>query len=265
MLFEGGGNEPHFPPWVNKTIDSAGGGQKSLTLLERRPSLDNTMTTPETDLDRLEHVQARIRRAARDAGRNPAEIELVCVTKTIPATRIEPLLHSGRRQFGENRVQEAMEKWPSLRAAFPDLTLRLIGPLQTNKVRDAMRLFDVIETVDRPKLAAEIAAQAAREGKSPRLLVQVNIGEEPQKAGVLPGEADAFLRACRQEFGLAIEGLMCIPPVDQLASPYFAKLAAIAARNGLSRLSMGMTSDFEQAIKLGATEVRVGSAIFGAR
>ena len=265
MLFEGGGNEPHFPPWVNKTIDSRGNGQKPLALLERRPALDYRMTTSETDLDRLEHVRARIRRAARDAGRNPTKIELVCVTKTISATRIEPLLHAGCRQFGENRVQEAMEKWLPLRAAFPDLTLRLIGPLQTNKVRDAVRLFDVIETVDRPKLAAEIATQATREGKSPRLLVQVNIGEEPQKAGVLPDEADAFLRVCRNEFGLAIEGLMCIPPVDQLASPYFAKLVTIALRNGLSKLSMGMTSDFEQAIKLGATEVRVGSAIFGAR
>jgi len=223
------------------------------------------MSTQETDLDRLAEVQSRIRRAARDAGRNPAEVGLVCVSKTIGADRIQPLLTAGCRQFGENRVQEAAEKWPALRAAFPDLILRLIGPLQTNKVRDAVRLFDVIESLDRPKLAAEIAAQAVREGKRPRLLVQVNIGEEPQKAGVMPVDADGFIRHCRDDLGLSIEGLMCIPPVDHLASPYFAQLAAIAARNGLKHLSMGMTSDFEQAIKLGATEVRVGSAIFGAR
>lgn len=223
------------------------------------------MSTQETDLDRLAEVQSRIRRAARDAGRNPAEVGLVCVSKTIGADRIQPLLTAGCRQFGENRVQEAAEKWPALRAAFPDLILRLIGPLQTNKVRDAVRLFDVIESLDRPKLAAEIAAQAVREGKRPRLLVQVNIGEESQKAGVMPADADGFIRHCRNDLGLSIEGLMCIPPVDHLASPYFAQLAAIAARNGLKHLSMGMTSDFEQAIKLGATEVRVGSAIFGAR
>lgn len=240
-------------------------GQDVATLLKRSLSYGLQMSTPETDLDRLTHVQARIRRAARDAGRDPTDVELVCVSKTIPASRVEPLLAAGCRQFGENRVQEAAEKWPKLRAAFPDLTLRLIGPLQTNKVRDAVRLFDVIETVDRPKLAAELATQMAREGMKTRLLVQVNIGEEPQKAGVSPAEADGFIRHCREDLRLQIEGLMCIPPVDQLASPYFAQLASIAARNGLHRLSMGMTSDFEQAIKLGATEVRVGSAIFGAR
>ncbi len=223
------------------------------------------MSTQETDIDRLAEVQSRIRRAARDAGRDPAEIGLVCVSKTIGAVRIEPLLAAGCRQFGENRVQEAAEKWPALRAAFPDLVLRLIGPLQTNKVRDAVRLFDVIESVDRPKLAAEIASQMAREGKRPRLLVQVNIGEEPQKAGALPAEADSLIQHCRRDLGLSIDGLMCIPPAGELASPYFARLAAIAARNGLKQLSMGMTSDFEQAIKLGATEVRIGSAIFGAR
>lgn len=223
------------------------------------------MSTGETDIDRLAEVQSRIRRAARDAGRDPAEVSLVCVSKTIGAARIEPLLAAGCRQFGENRVQEAAEKWPTLRVAFPDLVLRLIGPLQTNKVRDAVRLFDVIESVDRPKLAAEIASEMAREGKRPRLLVQVNIGEEPQKAGALPAEADSFIQHCRRDLGLSIDGLMCIPPAGELASPYFARLAAIAARNGLKQLSMGMTSDFEQAIKLGATEVRIGSAIFGAR
>ena len=223
------------------------------------------MSTAETDLDRLAEVNARMRRAALDAGRNPDDIKLVCVTKTISAARIDPVLAEGCLEFGENRVQEAAEKWPGLRAAYPDLTLRLIGPLQTNKVRDAVRLFDVIETVDRPKLAAELATQMAKEGKALRLLVQVNIGEEPQKAGVMPADADAFLKHCRSDLGLQIEGLMCIPPVDQLAAPYFSQLAAIAARNGLHSLSMGMTSDFEIGIKLGATEVRVGSAIFGSR
>lgn len=219
----------------------------------------------ETDLDRLAHVQAAIRRAAREVDRDPSEINLVCVTKTISADRIEALLEAGCREFGENRVQEAAQKYPALREAYPDLTLRLIGPLQTNKAREAVRLFDVIETVDRPKLAAELAAAMEREGRRPRLLVQVNIGEEPQKAGVLPAEADGFIAHCRSSVGLEIEGLMCIPPADQLASPYFALLARIAARNGLEKLSMGMTSDFEQAIKMGSTEVRVGSAIFGSR
>lgn len=224
------------------------------------------MSTQETDIDRLAQVQSRIRRAARDAGRDPAEIRLVCVSKTIGADRIRPLLATaGRREFGENRVQEAAEKWPALRAAFPDLVLRLIGPLQTNKVRDAVRLFDVIETLDRPKLAAEIAVHMAREGKRPRLLVQVNIGEEPQKSGISPHDADGFIHMCREELGLAIDGLMCIPPANELAAPYFALLRDIADRNGIKNLSMGMTSDFEVAIQMGSTEIRVGSAIFGSR
>ena len=223
------------------------------------------MSTPETDLERLAHVQACIRRAARDVDRDPADVNLVCVTKTISADRIETILAAGCRQFGENRVQEAAQKYPALRDGYPDLTLRLIGPLQTNKAREAVRLFDVIETVDRPKLAAELVSAMAKEGRRPRLFVQVNIGEEPQKAGVLPADSDAFIAYCRSELGLEIDGLMCIPPADQLASPYFAQLARIAARNGLAELSMGMTSDFELAIKLGATEVRVGSGIFGGR
>lgn len=223
------------------------------------------MGLEQTDLDRLAEVRKRLARAARDCGRDPATVRLVCVTKTVSANRIEPLLQAGCRDFGENRVQEAAGKWPALREAFPDLSLRLIGPLQTNKVRDALRLFDVIETVDRPKLAAALAIEIARLGKRPRLYIQVNIGEEPQKAGVLPQGADELIRHCREDLGLGVEGLMCIPPVDQQGSPYFALLGKIAKRNNISNLSMGMTSDFELAIRLGATEVRVGSAIFGAR
>ena len=223
------------------------------------------MTDDKTDLDRLADVQMRIARAARDCGRDPASVALVCVTKTIAAERIAPVIGRGCRDFGENRVQEATQKWPGLRDLAPDLSLRLIGPLQTNKVREAVKLFDVIETVDRAKLAVEIAREIERSGKTPRLNIQVNIGMEAQKAGVLPADADELIRHCRQDLGLTIDGLMCIPPVDQQASPYFALLAKIARRNGISRLSMGMTSDFELAIQLGATEVRVGSAIFGSR
>ncbi len=223
------------------------------------------MSEIETDLDRLAAVQRRIARAARECGRSAEDVRLVCVTKTVPAERIATIIAAGCQDFGENRVQEAAEKWPALRRAHPEFCLRLIGPLQTNKVRDAVRLFDAIESVDRPKLAAELAKEMARSGKTPRVYVQVNIGEEPQKAGVLPEAADEFIRYCRESLELNIEGLMCIPPAHQLASPYFALLAKLAARNGLKRLSMGMTSDFELAIQLGATEVRIGSAIFGVR
>jgi pyridoxal phosphate enzyme (YggS family) len=192
-------------------------------------------------------------------------VHLVCVSKTYGADAIEPVLAAGQRVFGENRVQEARDKWPALRERYPDIELHLIGPLQTNKVREALALFDVIETVDRPSLAEALAKEIARQGHAPRLLVQVNTGEEEQKAGVAPGEADAFIAACRERHGLAIEGLMCIPPADQPPSPHFALLAKIAARNGLATLSMGMSADYEQAIMLGATHVRIGSAIFGAR
>lgn len=218
-----------------------------------------------SDVERLREVQQNVRRAAADCGRKPDMVTLVCVTKTIAADRIAAILAQGVRDFGENRVQEALAKYPGLRDAYDDLRLRLIGPLQTNKVRDAVRMFDAIETIDRPKLALEIAKEIQRAGKAPELFVQVNIGEEPQKAGVPPHEADAFIGRCRTELGLTVAGLMCIPPVDRQASPYFALLAKIAARNGVSRLSMGMSSDYELAIQLGATEVRVGSAIFGLR
>lgn len=209
-------------------------------------------------------VTADIARAARDVERKPADVALVAVSKTFPAEDIAPLIAAGQKVFGENKVQEAKAKWPALRQTCPGLELHLIGPLQSNKAREAVELFDVIETVDRPKIAETLAHEIARSGRSPRLLVQVNTGGEPQKAGVLPGEADAFLATC-VALGLKIDGLMCIPPVDEQASPHFALLAQIARRNGLNVLSMGMSADYELAIQLGATHVRVGSAIFGAR
>jgi PLP dependent protein len=218
-----------------------------------------------TIIDRWNAVRAAIARAAADCGRDAAGVRLVCVTKTFGVEEIAPLLDAGERVFGENRVQEARAKWPQLRARFPDIELHLIGPLQSNKVREAIETFDVIESVDRDKIAQALASEMARQGKRPRLLVQVNTGEEPQKAGVAPREADAFIAMCRDGYGLAIDGLMCVPPAKEQASPHFALLADIAARNGLSTLSMGMSSDFEQAIALGATHVRVGSAIMGLR
>lgn len=214
---------------------------------------------------RLIEVRHRIAMAATDTGRDPASVTLVCVGKGHAADAIEPAIAAGERVFGENRVQESAAKWPALRDRHPRLVLHLIGPLQTNKVREAVEMFDVIETLDRPRLARAIAEEMARSGRSPRLYVEVNIGAEPQKAGILPGDADAFLASCRRDYGLEIDGLMSIPPADQQASPHFALLAKIAARNGLKNLSMGMSADFELAIQLGATHVRVGTAIFGSR
>ncbi|MDQ0474659.1 YggS family pyridoxal phosphate-dependent enzyme [Labrys wisconsinensis] len=214
---------------------------------------------------RLVQIRAVIARAETDAGRAPGSVALVAVSKTFEAPDIEPVLAAGQRIFGENRVQEAQRKWPALRERWPDVELHLIGPLQSNKAREAVALFDAIHTVDRPSLAAALAREIARQGRAPRLLVQVNTGEEAQKAGVAPQDADAFLAACRGEHGLPVAGLMCIPPVDQAPGPHFALLAEIARRNGLSMLSMGMSADFETAIELGATHVRVGSAIFGHR
>lgn len=218
-----------------------------------------------TIIDRLDATRSAIARAAQDCGRDPAAVTLVCVTKTFPAEDVVPLLEAGHRVYGENRVQEAMGKWPSLRERFPDIELHLIGPLQSNKTREAVETFDVIQSVDREKIAKALAEEIARSGKHPRLFVQVNTGAEPQKAGILPQDADAFLAFCRESCGLSIEGLMCVPPVDEQASPHFALLADIAARNGLHQLSMGMSSDYELAIQLGATYVRVGSAIMGVR
>lgn len=210
----------------------------------------------------LTAVLERIARVAHEAGRDPAEVELVAVTKQQPWSTIEPVLAAGQKRFGENRVQEAKTRWSGRREG---LELRLIGPLQTNKVREALALFDVIETLDRPRLARVLADEAQRIGRAPRLYVEVNTGEEPQKAGVSPPEVDAFLAACRGEFGLGIEGLMCIPPFDEEPAMHFALLAKIARRNGLTKLSMGMSADFETAIRFGATSVRVGEALFGPR
>jgi pyridoxal phosphate enzyme (YggS family) len=213
----------------------------------------------------LAAVMRDIADAARRVGRDPQSVKLIAVSKTVPEHAVEEAIGLGQRCFGENRVQEAKAKWPALKERHPDLELHLIGPLQSNKVRDAVELFDVIHSVDRPKIAAALAEEMSRSGKRPRLLVQVNTGEEPQKAGVLPGETDAFVARCGDEYGLMIEGLMCIPPFDEEPSMHFALLAKIAARLGLKELSMGMSGDFAKAIAFGATYVRVGTAIFGAR
>lgn len=218
-----------------------------------------------TTTDRLGAVRQRIAAAAREAGRDPASVTLVAVSKTHGADRVRELLQAGQRIFGENRVQEAEDKFPALKSEYPDLELHLIGPLQTNKVRDAVATFDVVQTLDRPKLAAALAAEFARAGKTVRLFVQVNTGAEPQKAGILPQDCDAFLAECRDNHGLTVEGLMCIPPADEPAAPHFALLRQIARRNGLAGLSMGMSGDYETALALGATHVRIGSAIFGTR
>ncbi|WP_193366798.1 YggS family pyridoxal phosphate-dependent enzyme [Pelagibius marinus] len=212
----------------------------------------------------LAEVRARIAAAAQEAGRDPRAVTLVAVSKVHPAAAVEAALAAGQTVFGENRVQEAQGKFPALKAAHPDLRLHLIGPLQTNKVKDALALFDVIETVDRPKLARALAKEAAKRGAAPACYIQVNTGEEPQKAGIPPGEADAFIAECR-DLGLDLRGLMCIPPVEEEPSLHFAFLREIAQRNGLEGLSMGMSGDYETAVRFGATLVRVGTGIFGAR
>jgi len=215
--------------------------------------------------DGLLEVRGQIALACRDAGRDPATVTLVAVSKTHPAEAINPLIAAGQRVFGENRVQEAKAKWPPLMARHSGLELHLIGALQSNKAREAVALFDAIHSVDRESLAAALGKELARQERKPLLFAEVNTGEEPQKGGVLPTEADAFLTACRERYGLTISGLMCIPPLDEPPAPHFALTAKIARRNGLSLLSMGMSSDFAAAIALGATHVRVGTAIFGAR
>lgn len=218
-----------------------------------------------TVVERFHQVRDAIARAASDVERKPEEVALVAVSKLFDADAITPVLEAGHRRFGENYVQEAKAKWPAVRERFADVTLHMIGPLQSNKAKDAVELFDVIETLDRESLAKELAREIARQGRSPTLLVQVNTGEEAQKGGVIPQEADAFIARCRQTHGLEISGLMCIPPAEQPPAPHFALLAKIARRNELPILSMGMSADYEAAIQSGATHVRVGSAIFGAR
>lgn len=215
--------------------------------------------------DRLAEVTGRIAEAARASGRSPSDVTLVAVSKTHGADRVRELLEVGHRVFGENRVQEAEGKFPELKAACPDLELHLIGPLQTNKARDAVALFDVIQSVDRDRLAAALAKEMERLGRRPACYIQVNTGEEPQKAGILPKDVDAFVALCRDQYKLPVVGLMCIPPVDEEPALHFALLAKMAARNGLAKLSMGMSADYETAVRMGATHVRVGSALFGAR
>ncbi|MFT8244034.1 YggS family pyridoxal phosphate-dependent enzyme [Roseomonas sp. BN140053] len=226
----------------------------------------NTASTAESNVSSaLARVLDRVAAACARAGRPADSVALVAVSKTHPAESVAEALAAGQWRFGENRVQEAQNKFPALRAAHPALRLHLIGALQSNKARDAVRLFDVIESLDRPSLAAAIAAAVAREGRQPELLVQVNTGDEPQKAGVARAEAEDFLRRCRDEHGLQVSGLMCIPPAEADPTPHFAFLAELAARHGLPTLSMGMSGDFEAAIAQGATHVRVGTAIFGHR
>jgi len=213
----------------------------------------------------LKKVLNGVTQAAREAGRPPEAVTLVAVSKTFDGPEIIPVIEAGQRVFGENRVQEAKGKWPALKMRWPDVELHLIGPLQSNKAAEAVQLFDAIHTVDRPKIAEAIGQEMKRQAKPMKLYVQVNTGREPQKAGIDPDEADAFLAQCRTDYGLEISGLMCIPPVDQDPKPHFDLLAEIARRNGIAQLSMGMSGDYPVAIACGATHVRVGSAIFGSR
>ena len=213
----------------------------------------------------LAAVQSDITRACREASRDPASVTLVAVSKTFGAEAIEPVIAVGQKVFGENRVQEAKAKWPALQTRHPGLELHMIGPLQSNKAKEAVALFDAIHSVDRPSLAEALAKEIGKQPRRPLLFVEINTGAEPQKAGVLPQDADAFVTCCRESYGLTIDGLMCIPPLDEAPAPHFALTAKIAARNGLKLLSMGMSADFPIAIAFGATHVRVGSAIFGSR
>ena len=213
----------------------------------------------------LARVRAEIADACAEAKRDPASVTLIAVSKTFLPDAIEPVMAVGQRVFGENRVQEAKAKWPALRQAHSDLQLHLIGPLQSNKAKEAVALFDAIHTIDRPSVAEAVAKEIGKQNRRPLLFVEINTGAEPQKAGVLPENADAFIRTCRETHGLEIAGLMCIPPFEEAPAPHFALSAKIAARNGLKLLSMGMSADFATAIAFGATHVRVGSAIFGER
>jgi hypothetical protein len=223
------------------------------------------MSADDAIAGRLAAVQARIADLARIAGRDPAAVALMAVSKTHPAEAVAAALGAGQRLFGENRVQEAAGKFPRLKRANPDLRLHLIGPLQTNKAAEAVALFDAVETLDRPRLAEALAREMARQNRRLDVYIEINIGEEPQKAGIVPGEADAFIAACREQWRLPVVGLMCIPPDGVEPAPYFALLREIARRHGLPQLSMGMSADYETAIRFGSTEVRLGTAIFGAR
>ncbi|MBX3492306.1 MAG: YggS family pyridoxal phosphate-dependent enzyme [Parvibaculum sp.] len=226
-----------------------------------------TMTASDANASatRLAAIRQRIAGAAREAGRPTQDVTLVAVSKTFDAEAIVPLIDAGQRVFGENRVQEAAAKWPALKEKYADIELHLIGPLQSNKIEDALKLFDVFHTLDREKLAVALVKARDKGAALPRLFVQVNTGGEPQKAGIAPADTDAFIARCRDEWKLDVEGLMCIPPLDEEPALHFALLEKLARRNGLTKLSMGMSGDFEKAITLGATHVRVGSALFGAR
>jgi pyridoxal phosphate enzyme (YggS family) len=224
--------------------------------------MTESLQTPE---ERLADVKARIAAAAETAGRDPAAVRLVAITKTFGAGEIVPVLEAGHRIFGENRVQEARAKWPALRARYPGIELHLVGALQSNKAKEAVELFDAVHSIDRPRIAQAVAAEMAKQGRHLALFIQVNTGEEPQKAGVAPGETAALLSHCREDLGIAIAGLMCIPPMEEEAGVHFAFLAKLARELGLQGLSMGMSADFETAIGFGATHVRVGSDIFGPR
>jgi PLP dependent protein len=219
----------------------------------------------QTPTSGLAAVRTEIARACRDAGRDVASVELIAVSKTFDADAVAPVIAAGQRVFGENRVQEAKGKWPELVAQHADLKLHLIGPLQSNKAKEAVALFDAIHSVDRVSLCEALSKEIEKQGRTPLLFAQLNTGAEPQKAGVLPQDADAFLKACRESYGLTISGLMCIPPAEEAPGPHFALTAKIAKRNGLTLLSMGMSADFADAIALGATHIRIGSAIFGGR
>ncbi len=221
--------------------------------------------TDDTAAQRLAKVRTEIAAAERDADRQAGSVRLIAVSKTFDAAAIRPVIAAGQVCFGENRIKEAQGKWPQLKAEFPKIELHLIGPIQSNKAKDAVALFDVIHTIDRDRIAGRIAREMAAQDRHPKLLVQVNTGEEPQKSGIPPQEVDAFVARCRSEHNLQISGLMCLPPVADVPAPHFALLAKIARRNGLGDLSMGMSADFDVAIHQGATMVRVGSAIFGAR
>jgi PLP dependent protein len=227
------------------------------------PEPPSSLTKPLPD--GLATVQQDIARACKEARRDSATVKLIAVSKTFDASAISPIIDAGQRVFGENRVQEAKAKWPGLMSAYPDVALHLIGPLQSNKAKEAVALFDAIHSIDRPSICEALAKEINSQKRSPELFVQLNTGEEPQKAGVAPGEADAFIASCREKYGLLITGLMCIPPVNEAPAPHFALTAKIAARNGLKNLSMGMSADFAIAIQFGATHIRVGSAIFGHR
>ena len=216
-------------------------------------------------VQRLQQVRQRIAAAEKEAARETGGVMLVAVSKTFSADEIRPVIDAGQRVFGENRVQEAISTWPALKTEFPDLELHLIGPLQSNKAKEAVALFDVIETVDREKIAAELAKEMKKQNKAPKLFVQVNTGSEPQKAGLEPRDAVAFVARCRDVHGLAVEGLMCIPPLDENPGPHFALLEKLAQEAKVDKLSMGMSADYELAVRFGATSVRVGSAIFGSR